>query len=112
MRRRGPCASSDHREGGPVTEHVTGAKRPSPHRPGQRARRLGSMLARAVHLSPARAEPADEHAWFPVPDVDALPALDELLEPHELVAPRSLALDGNVRPTPVRPRPTVYASPA
>jgi uncharacterized protein YabE (DUF348 family) len=70
------------------------------------------MVARAVRKSPARAEPADERAWFPVPDVDALPALEDLLEPYRLVAPRATSVDGNVRPTPVRPHTTVYASPA
>ena len=96
----------------PITEHLTGAKRPLPHRPGQRARRGGNGAARAVQPSPARAAPADEQAWLPVPDVDALPALEDLLEPYRLVAPRSLWPEGNVRPTPVRPRSTVYASPA
>ncbi len=62
--------------------------------------------------SPARAEPADEQSWLPVPDVDALPALEELVEPYRLVAPKSLWPEGNVRPTPVRPPTTVYSSPA
>lgn len=86
-------------------------QRPSPPREG-RVRRLGTLLGQSVRDSPARSEPADERAWFPIPDVTALPALEDLLEPYRLVAPRSISPDGNVRATPVRPRPTAYASPA
>jgi uncharacterized protein YabE (DUF348 family) len=44
--------------------------------------------------------------------VSDLPELEDLLEPHCLVAPRSARPEGNVRPTPVRPRPTARPSPA
>jgi uncharacterized protein YabE (DUF348 family) len=69
-------------------------------------------VAHSVRPSPARATPADRAAWLPVPDVSDLPELEDLLEPHCLVAPRSARPEGNVRPTPVRPRPTARPSPA
>jgi hypothetical protein len=34
-------------------------------------------LRGAVRPSPARAEPHDEESWLPLPDVDALPELEE-----------------------------------
>ena len=61
-----------------ILEHLTGTKRPAPHRPGQWA----GFVAQP---SPGRAEPADEHAWLPVPNVDSLPALEELLDENALV---------------------------
>jgi resuscitation-promoting factor RpfB len=76
------------------------------------AHSYGLPLAHSVRPSPARARPADRGAWLPVPDVNELPELVDLLEPHCLVAPRSARTEGNVRPTPTRPRPTARPSPA
>jgi resuscitation-promoting factor RpfB len=36
-------------------------------------------VTRAIQPSPARAEPHDARAWFPVPDPSALPSIDALL---------------------------------
>jgi resuscitation-promoting factor RpfB len=78
------------------------------HRSDQRSRRY----ARAVKPSPARARPHDARAWLPLPDLDALPPLDDLIE--ERAAPAAPAGRGaDVRPVPARPAaPFVRPSPA
>ena len=70
-----------------------------------------------VSPSPARAEPHDAAAWFPVPDVDALPPVHALLDPHpdhqaqvvaeaEAVAADALAVaEASAAPSPARAEP-------
>lgn len=51
--------------------------------------------------SPARARPADPRAWLPVPDVDSLPALEELLDDDRLVSSGQTQAITDTQPTPV-----------
>jgi len=65
-------------------------------------------LRGAVRPSPARAEPHDEESWLPLPDVDALPELEE----HIATSPAATdvrsappADDAVAPPSPARARP-------
>jgi resuscitation-promoting factor RpfB len=78
-------------------------QRPSPHQEGARARRLGTRLGQGVRDSPARSHPADEHAWLPIPNVDDLPALEELLDDERLVRSGQTQAITDTEPTPVVP---------
>ncbi|MGQ0803579.1 MAG: G5 domain-containing protein [Actinomycetota bacterium] len=65
--------------------------------------------------SPARARPHDAGAWFPLPDIDALPTIEELIGAEAATAaPAAAAGRGaDVRPLPARPEPPlVRPSPA
>ncbi|MFI5046606.1 MAG: transglycosylase family protein [Acidimicrobiia bacterium] len=73
-------------------------------------------MTRAITLSPARAQPHDATAWFPVPDPRALPSIDALLHaastqsadssaPIEAVAIDLASLEALVSPTPARAAP-------
>ena len=78
------------------------------HRTDQRSRRY----ARAVKPSPARARPHDARAWLPLPDLDALPPLDDLIEERP-PSPAPTGRGADVRPVPARPAaPFVRPSPA
>ena len=96
----------------PISEHRNSTRRTAARRARLPAHSFGLPLANSVRPSPARATPADRGAWLPVLELTDLPELEDLLEPHCLVAPRSARTEGNVRPTPVRPRPTARPSPA
>ena len=96
----------------PITEQRNVTRRTAARRARLPAHSFGLPLAHSVRPSPARATPADRGAWLPVPDLSDLPELEDLLEPHCLVAPRSARTEGNVRPTPMRPRPSARPSPA
>ncbi|MDQ6854708.1 MAG: G5 domain-containing protein [Actinomycetota bacterium] len=54
-----------------------------------------------MHASPARARAADPQAWLPVPDVDTLPALEELLDDDRLVSSGQTQAITDTQPTPV-----------
>jgi uncharacterized protein YabE (DUF348 family) len=56
-----------------------------------------------VRKSPARAEPAEPEAWLPIPDVDTLPALEELLDDDQLVPSGQTQAITDTQPTPVVP---------
>jgi resuscitation-promoting factor RpfB len=55
-----------------------------------------------VHVSPARARPAAPEAWLPVPSVDDLPALEELLDDDRLVDSGQTQAVTDTQPIPVR----------
>jgi len=61
--------------------HPTSRHAPAAHNKDARARRyaLPRHVVRAVRQSPGRARPAEPGLWLPLPDVDALPELEELL---------------------------------
>ena len=90
----------------PIAEHPTRtAPRSSAHRSDQRSRRY----ARTARPSPARARPHDAGSWFPLPDIDELPTIEELIG-VEAAAARPAAPAGrgaDVRPLPARPKPPV-----
>src|SRR5262249_9606657 len=50
---------------------------------------------------PGRAEPAERRSWLPVPDVNALPALEELLDNDRLVRSGQTQAITDTDPTPV-----------
>ncbi len=82
----------------PRASRPEGNVRPTPVRPRPSAR-----------SSPARARPHDPDAWFPVPDVDLLPELEELLAPDKLVPePEPSSPSG----APASPAPPVEPEPA
>jgi resuscitation-promoting factor RpfB len=56
-----------------------------------------------VQKSPARARPAEPEAWLPVPNVDTLPALEELLDDDRLVHSGQTQAITDTQPTPVVP---------
>ena len=68
----------------PIAEHpARTTARPGSYRPDPRSRRYA--LA-SVRPSPARSRPHDAGAWFPLPDVDELPPIDELIGADVAVA--------------------------
>ncbi|MGI8797065.1 MAG: G5 domain-containing protein [Acidimicrobiia bacterium] len=63
--------------------------------------------------SPARARPHDAGAWFPLPDIDALPTIEELIGAEAAPAAAAAGRGADVRPLPARPEPPlVRPSPA
>jgi resuscitation-promoting factor RpfB len=77
-------------------------QRPSPRRE-ERVRRLRAFLGGDMPTSPARSDPVDAHAWLPIPDVDNLPALEELLDDDRLVRSGQTQAMTDTEPTPVVP---------
>ncbi len=75
------------------------------HRHLLRRGRPSSAHADAVRPSPARAEPHDETTWLPLPDVDALPTIDDLLAPDAAAAPAPVREAPVVQPSPARAEP-------
>jgi resuscitation-promoting factor RpfB len=89
-------------------------QRPSPHQEGPRARRLATRLGQGVRDSPARSHPADGQAWLPIPNIDDLPALEELLDDERLVRSGQTQAITDTEPTPVvlpTPRPARKPAP-
>jgi uncharacterized protein YabE (DUF348 family) len=62
-----------------------------------------------VRPSPARARPHDAGAWLPLPNIDALPTIEEMLgaEAATAVRPSPTGRGADVRPRPTRPEPPV-----
>ncbi len=90
----------------PIAEHSTRTARQAAHRHDQRSRRY----ARAVQPSPARARPHDATTWLPLPDVDDLPTIEELIGAPVAATNRPTTPVGrgaDVRPLPARPAPPV-----
>ena len=76
-------------------------------RHGRRVHRSSrAHLSGAVRESPARAEPHDSESWLPLPDVDALPELPELIATSTGVAEaRSAPPADDAPPAPAPPSP-------
>ena len=81
------------------------------HAHGRRVHRASrTHLRRVVRPSPARAEPHDSASWLPLPDVDALPELDEAIvaasaATEALAAPPADGASAPAPPSPARARP-------
>ena len=74
------------------------------HLHGRRVHRASrAHLRGAVRPSPARAEPHDSATWLPLPDVDALPELDELIATSTGAAEARSAPPGEAAPAPPSP---------
>jgi uncharacterized protein YabE (DUF348 family) len=87
---------------------MASANRPSPHRPGQRARRDGRNAVRArttVYTSRARSESGNVQGWLPFPNVDPLQTLEDLLDDGELVLSGRTQAITDTAPVPAITRP-------
>ena len=74
------------------------------HLHGRRTHRASrAHLRGAVRPSPARAEPHDSATWLPLPDVDELPELDELIATSPGATEARSAAPGEAAPAPPSP---------
>lgn len=103
-----PKSQTDDRRADPIAEQSSRPANRAHRAPHARRRTapLPAHVTRAIRPSPARAEPHDATAWFPVPDPHALPSIDTLLvvddpDPSFDV----VALEALVSPTPARAEP-------
>lgn len=65
--------------------------------------RLGTTPVRprpTVYASPARAVAAEREAWLPIPNVDSLPAIEELVGDHRLVTSGQTQAITDTQPAP------------